>query len=112
MSSIYCRKPKCHRTSRGERDAQGRPLCDQHARMEEEEGRQLLLLSASLLHTHLEPDAIPAYLHPGYSLGCPYDCYRHSILNAELRLIPARVYRKENGEILPCPLHTPKEVPE
>lgn len=30
MSSIYCHIPGCKRTSRGERDAKGRPLCDPH----------------------------------------------------------------------------------
>lgn len=31
MSSIYCHKAGCNRTCRGERDGQGRPLCDHHA---------------------------------------------------------------------------------
>lgn len=37
MSSIYCHKAGCGRTCRGERDTQGRPLCDQHAKKDQEE---------------------------------------------------------------------------
>jgi len=41
MSSIYCHKPGCGRTCRGERDTQGRPLCDQHAKKEAGEAAYL-----------------------------------------------------------------------
>lgn len=40
--------------------------------------------------------------HP---LNCPYDCYRHHVLNERLQLIPMRVYRRDSETVLPCPLH-------
>lgn len=52
MSSIYCHKAGCERTCRGERDAQGRPLCDQHKAREQQDD---LINAAKMLSLAFPP---------------------------------------------------------
>lgn len=52
MSSIYCHKAGCRRTCRGERDAQGRPLCDQHKATDQQDD---LLKAAKMLSLAFPP---------------------------------------------------------
>ncbi len=52
MSSIYCHKAGCERTCRGERDAQGIPLCDQHKAREQQDD---LINAAKMLSLAFPP---------------------------------------------------------
>ena len=52
MSSIYCHKAGCGRTCRGERDTQGRPLCDQHKATDQQDD---LLKAAKMLSLAFPP---------------------------------------------------------